>query len=450
MRRRTGRSEEAAQRGPDRVAGDNAPLTTPVNRAGPEHRPRPPSGPRLSGTFGALRSRNYQLWFAGQSISLAGTWMQSVAQGWVVYELTRSQFALGAITFAGSIPTMFLMLPAGVLADRVSRRGLLLATKAAMMACAATLAVLAGTGALETWHIAVVALGLGIAMSFDAPARQALTVEMVEDRRDLPNAIALNSTIFNLARIVGPAIGGIVLATLGAAWCFGLNAVGYLAVILALLLMRLPGQSTETVREPLRSQLATGLRYVAQSVPIRTILVLVGVTSLLGLSYITLLPVFAADVLRAGETGLGALNTAVGVGSVAGSLLVASSGRSQRKGLILSVGSLLFPGAILAFAVSRSLSLSVAALAVVGFGFITQNSTCNTMVQALVPDELRGRVMAVYMLMIYGAVPFGSLLAGSLAELFGPTAALLLTAGPCLAFAIAVLVFVPGLSRSAA
>ena len=397
--------------------------------------------------FGALRSRNYQLWFAGQTVSLAGSWMQSVAQGWVVYELTRSQFALGAISFAQTIPTVFLLLPAGVLADRMSRRGLLLATKAAMMACAAILAVLAGTGALEIWHIALIAVAWGFTMSFDAPARQAFTIEMVEDRRDLANAIALNSTIFNLARIVGPAIGGIVLATLGAAWCFGINSAGYLIVIAALRMMRLPDRPPDRSHEPLKAQLIGGLGYAFRSGPIRIIIMLVGVTSLLGLSYVTLLPVFAADVLRAGATGLGALNTGVGIGSVAGSSIVAATSRSRRKGLVLSVGSLLFPIGVIGFALSRSLVLSVAALALVGLGFVTQNSICNTLVQTLVPDDLRGRVMAVYMLMIYGAMPFGSLLTGSLAEAFGPTAAVLLTAGSCLLFAVGAVILVPDLRR---
>jgi MFS family permease len=444
MHSRIRRRESVEGRAPSGVCAPTAAAATDADsdQAAPQ-----PGTPRLTDTFGALRSRNFQLWFAGRAISLAGMWMQSVAQGWVVYELTSSQFALGAISFARSIPAVLLILPAGVLADRVSRRSLLLITKGAMMACAAILAVLAGAGVLETWHIAIVALALGTAMSFDAPARQSVTVEMVEHRRDLPAAIALNSTVFNLARIVGPSIGGIVLATAGAAWCFGLNAVGYLTAIVTLLLMRLPQRSAEQAEESLRSQLAVGLRYVARSVPIRTMMVLVAITSLLGFPYMTLLPVFAADVLRAGETGLGALNTGVGIGAVAGSLLVASQGRSRRKGLILSAGSLLFPGAILVFAVSRSLSLSIAALVVVGFGYITEYSTCNTMIQALVPDELRGRVMSVYMLMIYGAMPLGSLLAGSVAEVLGPTPALFLTAGPCLAFAIAVLLFVPSLRR---
>jgi MFS family permease len=411
-------------------------------------RGRPPDVPASAGdpgAFGAFRSRNYRLWFTGQTISLAGSWMQSVAQGWVVYELTASQFALGAISFARTIPTVFLMLPAGVVADRVSRRGLVLATKASLMISAAILAVLAGTGRLEVWHIGVIAVGWGISMSFDAPARQAFTIEMVEDRRTLPSAIALNSMVFNLARIVGPAIGGFVLAALGASWCFGINSVGYLAVIVALLLMRLPERRPDGDREPLRSQLTSGITYVFQHRPIRTIIILVGVSSMLGLTYITLLPVYAADVLRVGETGLGALNTGVGIGSVAGALVVASTSRSHRKGLVLSLGSLLFPAAVLAFSLSRTLTLSIIALAVVGFGFITQNSTCNTMIQALVADDLRGRVMAIYMLMIYGSVPFGSLLVGALAEAFGPTPALLLTAGPCLLFAIGVLVFAPSL-----
>src|SRR5512136_771458 len=195
---------------------------------------------RLSSTFSALRHRNFRLWFIGQTLSMVGTWMQSVAQGWLVFQLTGSEFALGAISFIGTLPTLFLMLPAGALADRIPRRQVLLVTQTAMMLFAFILAILAATHVLQVWHVGVLAACLGIANSFDAPARQALAVEMVEDQRDLTNAIALNSTIFNLARVVGPAIGGAVLAALGATWCFALNGLSFLAVIAALLMMRLP------------------------------------------------------------------------------------------------------------------------------------------------------------------------------------------------------------------
>lgn len=376
-----------------------------------------------------------------------GTWMQSVAQGWVVYLLTGSELALGTISFISTFPTLFLMLPAGALADRVSRRQVLLATQTAMMILAFILAILAATGALRVWHIGLLAFGLGIANSFDAPARQSLAVEMVDDRRDLMNAIALNSTIFNLARIVGPAVGGVVLAALGPAWCFGLNGVSFLAVIVALSWMRLPDPHPTPLTKPLMVQIAEGLQYIRGHALIRAIIILVAVSTLFGFSYAVLLPVYAADVLRVGETGLGALNAALGVGALIGSLTVASLAQFRRKGLLLMAGSVLFPLALLFFAFSRSFSLSLGFLALVGFAFVTQNATGNTLIQAIVPDELRGRVMAVYSLMFFGTAPFGSLQAGTLAQVFGPTAGVAVGAAISLAFAVGVALAVPSLRQ---
>ena len=398
-----------------------------------------------SNTFAALRYRNYRLWFFGQSLSLMGTWMQTVAQGWVAYQLTGSQFALGLVSFARSAPSLLFLLPAGAIADLLPRRRLLLATQVTMMVCAFILTGLAATGQLQVWHIAAVALCLGVANSFDSPARQALAVEMVEDRRDLPNAIALNSSIMNLARVVGPSVGGIILAALGAAWCFGLNGLSFLAVISALLLMRLREAPPTRPREPLGAQIKTGLGYILRSAEVRIMVALVGVSSLFGQAYTTLLPVYAADVLHVGETGLGALNAAVGLGALTGSLTVASLSRFRRKGILLTTGNLLFPIALLCFACSHSFPLSLALLAIVGFAFVTQNSTINTLIQAIVPDDLRGRVMSVYALMFFGTTPFGSLQAGAIAQWLGPTAGVSIGASITLAFSLFVLLAVPSL-----
>jgi MFS family permease len=405
------------------------------------------AAPRLPSTFSALRHRNFRLWFIGQTLSMVGTWMQSVAQGWLVFQLTGSEFALGAISFIGTLPTLFLMLPAGALADRIPRRKVLLVTQTVMMLLAFILATLAATKTLQIWHIGVLAACLGIANSFDAPARQALAVEMVEDRADLMNAIALNSTIFNLARVVGPAIGGVVLAAVGAAWCFTLNGLSFLAVLVALLLMKLPEVHPEVRAGALTLQIAEGVKYVWQTPVVRTATALVAVSSLFGFSYAVLLPAYAVDVLHVGEAGLGALNTAVGIGALVGSLIVASMSRFPRKGLLLTVGSIIFPAVLVAFAFSRSFSISLAALSVIGVAFVAQNAMSNTLIQIVVPDSLRGRVMAVYTLMFFGTAPFGALQAGSIAQALGPAAGVAVGAGITLAFALFVSFTAPALRR---
>ncbi|MCS7285599.1 MAG: MFS transporter [Anaerolineae bacterium] len=400
---------------------------------------------RLPPTFVSLRYHNYRLWFIGQGFSLMGMWMQSVAQGWVVYELTGSRFALGLVSFMGTIPTIFLTLPAGVIADRTPKRHLLLATQVALMLFAFTLTGLAAAGALQIWHIALVAFLSGIVNSFDAPARQALAVELIENREDLMNAIALNSTMFNLARVIGPAIGGIVLANLGPAWCFGINGLSFLAVISALVLMNFKDISYAPSSEPIFRQLAEGFRYISGNRVTQIIVLIVGVSTLFGFSYSTLMPAYAADVLKVGERGLGFLNAAVGIGALCGSLIVASLGRLPRKGWLLLTGSLLFPSALLVFAFSSNYLLSLVFLVLVGAGFVIQNSTGNTLLQSVVPDNLRGRVMAVFSFMFFGMVPFGSLLAGSIAQSFGPVAGVAFGAGVNLLFSLAILLWVPAI-----
>jgi MFS family permease len=402
---------------------------------------------RWPATFSSLQYPNYRKWFAGQSLSLMGSWMQSVAQGWVVYQLTGSKLALGMITFAGSIPSLFLLLPAGALADRMSKRRLLLIAQTAMMLLAFALAILTAAKSLQVWQVAVVAVMLGIANSFDAPARQALVVDLVEDRRDMQNAIALNATMFNLARVVGPAVGGLILAALGAAWCFGLNGLSFLAVIIALASLRLPQAVKQTHAVRMLPQIVDGLRYVWGNKPVRAIIALLGVSTLFSFSYAVLMPAFAVDVLQVGETGLGLLNAAIGVGALIAALTVASLSHSRYKVWQLVVGCLLFPLALIGFALSRSFPLALAFLVLVGFAFISQNATSNTLVQAIVPDELRGRVMSVYALLFFGTIPFGSLLAGAVAQAFSPTIAVVAGALVTLAFTLFIFLAVPSVRR---
>ena len=404
---------------------------------------------RMSATFAAIRYPNYRRWFIGQVLSLGGTWMQSVAQGWLVYQMTGSTLALGAITAAGTIPTIFLMLPAGAITDRVAKRRLLMITQVVMMISALLLAVLTWLDVLQVWQIAVLALVSGIAQSFDAPARLAITPKLVDDRADLQNAIAMNSMMFNLARVAGPAIGGVVLAGMGAAWCFVINGLSFLAVLIALAGMKLP----DDVGKPrsdrrILAEIGDGLRYVWHQPVVRTLVTLVGVTSLFGLSYAVLLPAYATDVLKVDAKGYGLLNAAVGIGALTGSLSVASLSRWKSKGLQLTVGSLAFPLALLCFAATRSYLLALFCLAGAGMSFVIQNATGNTMIQLLVPDELRGRVMSVYTLFFFGTTPVGAMLAGAVAQRWNPTVAIVMGASVTLAFALSIVFFVPTVRKA--
>jgi MFS family permease len=399
---------------------------------------------RWPAAFGALRYRNYRLWFIGQGISLMGTWMQWVAQGWLVYELTGSELALGAVSFFSSLPTLLLMLPAGAVADRMSRRTLLLAAQAVMTVQALVMALLAAMGVLRVWHIAVLGAVVGVANAFDAPARLALTVDMIEDRRDLANAVALNSSLFNMARVVGPAVGGLLLAGLGAAWCFALNGLSFLAVLIALWRMSFPPVQA-AAPDPMLAQIRAGLHYVAHHEAVRTIIGLVTVACLFGFGYSTLIPAYTADVLHVGETGLGTLNAVAGVGALVGSLMVTSLGSSARKGQVLVAASILFPVSILMFALSRSFALSAAVLAVLGFAFVMQSAMSQTLLQTIVPDALRGRVMSVFSLAFFGTAPFASLLAGAVAQAWGIPLGVALGGGITLALSLLLILAVPSL-----
>jgi MFS family permease len=378
----------------------------------------PTSGAGLPATFSALRHRNYRLFFAGQLLSLVGTWMQNVAQSWLVYQLTGSPFYLGVVSFAGAVPVLFLSLWAGLIIDRVSKRNLLIVTQTSMMGLAFILCADVFLGWVQPWHIVVLAFLLGVANSFDAPARQAFVVEMIDTRQDLQNAIALNSAIFQIARIIGPTIAGIALALVGSAWCFFLNGVSFIAVIIGLWLMKIqPIIGTRKSTSQLE-QIRQGLGYIRHNPVVLTLLGMVAVSNIFAFGYSALMPAFAEDVLNIGPEGLGLLSAAVGVGALIGALIVASLGTFQRKGLLLTLGNVFFPIMVLLFAASRIFPVSLLILVGVGLGFMIQNAMSNTLIQLAVPDDLRGRVMSIYMLVFQGFFPMGSLMAGGIAQKF--------------------------------
>jgi MFS family permease len=394
----------------------------------------------------AFQYPNYRLWFAGQSVSLIGTWMQSVAQQWVVYEMTGSKFLLGAVAFAGSLPTFFLMLPSGVLADRIPRRSILLYTQTASMILAFLLMILLATGRLEIWHVFVMAALLGVVNAVDAPARQSFTIEIIDNRADLPNAIALNATMFNLARVIGPAAAGLILATWGAVWCFGINGASFVAVLAGLLLMRIPAAISPPAGEPAH-QVRDGVRYAFRHPVILPMILITVVSGVFAFSYATLLPAFAVEVLHQGETALGLLTAAVGFGAVLGSLFMASSANPGQRARRLILGSLLFPISLLVFSGSGFYALSIGALVFTGFGLVVQNTSINSIIQTLVDDKLRGRIMSIYLMAFFGAIPIGALQAGIVAQMLGPETGLALSAATGLVLIVVIWAAYPALRR---
>lgn len=372
---------------------------------------------RLSTTFRALRHRNFQLFFAGQFVSLTGTWMQTVAQSWLVYRLTGSVVLLGMIGFASQIPVFLLAPFGGAVADRHNRRRILVMTQAFAMLLAFILAVLTLTNTVQIWHLFVIAAGFGIANAFDIPTRQAFAVDMV-GKEDLINAIALNSSMFNGARIVGPAIAGVLVAAVGEGWCFMLNAASYIAVLAGILMMRITHVERPRTGSTFR-HIADGFEYVYRTKPVRELLLMLGLVSLMGTPYAVLMPIFADKLLGGGPGTLGILMGASGLGALIAALVLAS--RKHVFGLgrwvIMACGGL--GVALILFSVSRSTVLSAIFLVPVGFAMMTQMSSSNTLVQAMIPDELRGRVMSVYSMMFMGLSPIGALLAGSLAGMIG-------------------------------
>jgi MFS family permease len=396
----------------------------------------------LKHTFTSLRHRNYRLWFWGQMISLFGTWMQVTAQGFLIYELTHSPAQLGYVGFAAGLPSWFFMPLGGVIADRVRRRTLLLITQTFMLALAFILAALTFLNIVRPWEIVLLAFLLGIVNAFDAPARHAFVPDMV-GREDLTNAIALNSTIFNSATAIGPAVAGITYALVGPAWCFMINGVSFIAVIAALCRMKIQPVEKVPSEASAFQDLKEGILYVFRHPMIRTLISLIVVTSMFGVSFAVLLPAWAVRVLGGDATTNGWLQSARGVGALIGALIIASLGSFNFRGRLLTFGSFLFPLLLLAFSFVRWLPLSLVVLIGTGVAVIFIFNLANALVQTLVRDELRGRVMGLYSLTFFGFLPIGALWIGTMAERFGEPAAVLMTAGIMLLLCTGIAISVP-------
>jgi MFS family permease len=369
-------------------------------------------------TLRALRHRNFQLFFSGQLISLIGTWMQSIAQDWLVYRLTGSALLLGVVAFMGHIPVLILSPVTGIVADRFDRRRTIVLTQITSMMLALILAALTLTGIVRVWEILVLATLLGVVTAFDVPARQSFLMDMV-GREDLLNAIALNSSMFNAARMIGPAVAGVLVASIGEGWCFFANGVSYVAVIAGLLMMRLTSQMPPQPAGSVIQHMTEGFRFARSTTPVRALLLLVGMVSLVGMPFTVLMPIFADRILHGGPQGLGLLMGATGVGALLGGLTLASKRSVQGLGRWVWTAAVGFGVSLILFSFSRHFWLSLALLMPAGFGMMVQMGATNTLLQVMAPDRLRGRVMALYSMMFIGMAPVGALLGGALASKIG-------------------------------
>ncbi len=386
--------------------------------------PNPPLHASRRPLLHVLRHRNYRLFFSGQLLSQMGSWMQIIAQAWLVYRLTGSPLALGLIGFLQQAPVFFFSALGGTFADRVDRRTLLIVTQSAFLFQAVTLAVLTFTDIAEIWHVAVLALMAGLVNAIDVPTRQSFTVELV-GREDLQGAIALNSIMFNMARVVGPSVAGLVIAAVGEAWCFAINAMSFVAVLAGLWLMQTQSARRTEASKPLQD-LIEGFRYVTRHREIRAVLLALAVSSFAGGPYLTLMPVFAEQVLGAGATGYGVLMTTVGAGALFGALMMSrlSGERLQRAPEMAAIG---FGVWMTAFSLVTDYWLALVLVLPTAFSLMLQGSATNIIIQTAVDDRMRGRVMAYYTMAFLGMMPFGSLAAGALADQVG--VALTLTIG---------------------
>jgi MFS family permease len=380
----------------------------------------------------ALRHRNYRLFFGGQTISLVGTWITRIATGWLVYRLTGSDLLLGIVSFCGQIPTLFVAPVAGVFVDRWDRHRVLIITQALSLVQSLALALLTFAGVINVAEILALQVFQGVINAFDTPARQAFVVSMIDDRADLPNAIALNSSMVNASRVVGPAIGGVLIATMGEAWCFLVDAISYLAVIASLLAMRITRRERVAESSRLLEELATGFRYVRDFEPIRTVLLLLALVSIMGMPYAVLMPAFASKILHGGPNTLGILMGMSGVGALMGAIYLASRPSVLGLGRVIATSVTVFGVALVAFALSRTLWLSIALLPLVGAGFMVALASSNTVLQTIVEENLRGRVMAFYAMAFLGTAPIGSLMAGVLADHLGEPATVVIGGLACI------------------
>ncbi len=405
-------------------------------------RPTPPGS--LHHPFIALRHRNFRLFWTGQLVSLIGTWMQTTGQAWLVLQLTKSAWALGVVGALQFLPVMLFALFGGALADRIPKRKVILFTQSFSLVQAAALWLLIATGTVQLWHIFVLAILLGLTNAIDMPTRQAFVAEMT-GREDLPNAIALNSSVFNLARIVGPGLGGLLIAWLGIAPLFLLNTLSFIPVLIGLAMIDITQLHTR-IKQRVEKQVGTfrsireGLSYIKMTPAVFLVIVVIGIVSLFGINFNVVLPLFATTILNAGPAGFGFLSSTFGIGSLLAALWLAWS--NQRPSIrTMLLASILFCILEALFALSHWYELSLLLIAFVGFAQITFTAIANTTIQTVTPDHLRGRVMGVYMLVFNGSIPLGNLFTGGLAHLFGAPIALLAGAAPSLIAAIAGWVF---------
>ena len=398
-------------------------------------------------TLRALRYKNYRLFFSGQSLSLIGTWMQQVALGWLVYRLTDSAFLLGLVGFSSQVPTFILAPFAGVLADRYNKHRIIIATQILAMIQAFILAILTLTGSIQIWQILLLSLFSGLINAFDMPTRQSFVIDMVEDRNDLPNAIALNSMTFNAARLIGPTVAGFLISTIGEGLCFLINAISYIAVIAALLLMRISPHINNQRKEKVLEGLKEGIKYAYNFKPIRALLLLIGLVSLTGMPYTVLMPVFARDILHGNSHTLGFLFGAVGSGALIGAIYLASRNSVLGLGRWITIATSIFSLGLLFFSFSRNIYVSVALMLFTGFGMMMQMASTNTLLQTLVDDDKRGRVMSLYVMAFMGTAPFGSFMAGTLASTIGAPYTVLSSGIICLIGAILFYKYLPSLRK---
>jgi MFS family permease len=393
----------------------------------------------------ALESRNYRLFFAGQTVSLIGTWMTRLATSWLVYRLTGSAALLGTVMFCSQIPMFFLAPIAGVWVDRWDRQRTLVLTQVLSMLQSLALAALTLGGVIRIWHLVVLSLVQGIVNAIDMPARQAFVIEMVERRGDLANAIALNSSMVNATRLIGPAVAGMVIAAIGEGWCFLVDGISYIAVIASLLAMRIQRVEMSEIRPNIVHELTEGWRYVRESRPISVLLLLLALVSLVGMPYTVLMPVFAQRILHGGANTLGFLMAASGVGALVAALLLAARQTVVGLGRWIGASTILFGASLIGFALSRRLWLSLAFLPFTGFGMMQEMAASNTILQTIVDDDKRGRVMAYYAMAFQGVAPFGSLLGGALSDRIGPTETLVVGGAFCMVLGVRFIYELPRL-----
>ena len=401
----------------------------------------------LKNTFRSLKYRNYRLYFYGQSVSLIGTWIQRITTPWLVYHLTNSAFLLGLVGFAGQIPTFLIAPFAGVFTDRWNRYHLLIITQIAAMVQAFLLAYLYLNGSIQVWHVVVLSVFLGIVNAFDVPVRQSFVIEMVENKEDLGNAIALNSSMVNGARLFGPSIAGMLIAFTGEGICFLLNGVSYLFVIASLLMMKISPRKAVSSQKHVLTELKEGFRYTFGFAPIRYLILLLALVSLVGMPYTVLMPVFAKEILHGGSHTFGFLMGASGMGALLGAFFLASRRNAVGLDRVIPIAAATFGAGLIAFSFSRFFLLSLALMVFVWLGMMLQMASTNTILQTIVDDDKRGRVMSFYTMAFMGTAPFGSFIAGSLATKIGAPNTLVVGGIACVLGTLVFVRYLPKLQK---